>query len=67
MNGDLKQNKKGKNISGELSLIIFSFFATISVAELITSLIKGVYPAKILFFPVLVLAGLALLFTSEEN
>ena len=47
-----------KNISSDLSLIIFSFLAMLSVAELITSLIKGVYPARMIFFPVLFMAGL---------
>jgi Fe-S-cluster-containing dehydrogenase component/DMSO reductase anchor subunit len=51
-----------KNISSELSLIIFSFLATLSVATIITSLIKGVYPDKMIFSPVLILAVLASFF-----
>lgn len=51
-----------KNISSEVSLIIFSFLATLSVATIITSLIKGVYPDKMIFFSVLILAMLASFF-----
>ena len=51
-----------KNISSERSLIIFSFLATLSVVTIITSLIKGVYPDKMIFFPVLILAVLTSFF-----
>jgi hypothetical protein len=59
---DPKPAIKRKNISAELSLIIFSFLATISVSTIITSLIKGIYPEKMIFFPVLVMTGLVSFF-----
>ena len=52
----------GKNILDELSLILFSFLATISVAMTITSLIKGEFPGKKLFVPIVLLAGLVSFF-----
>jgi DMSO reductase anchor subunit len=52
------QNNKGKNISGEVSLIIFSFLATISVSVSVSSLIKGVFPDKLIFISLLVSTGL---------
>ena len=52
------QNKKRKNISAEVSLIIFSFLATISVSVLVSSLIKGVFPDKWTFISLLVCTGL---------
>jgi Fe-S-cluster-containing dehydrogenase component/DMSO reductase anchor subunit len=51
-----------KDISNELSLIIFSFLSTLSVATVITSFIKGVFPDKMIFIPVLLLAGLVSFF-----
>jgi len=51
-----------KNISAELSLIIFSYLATVSVATIITSFITGVFPEKKIFIPVLLLAGLVSFF-----
>ena len=59
---DIKQNKKGKNISDELSLIIFSFLATISVATIISSFIGGVFPDRSIFISVLVIAGIVSFF-----
>ena len=52
------QNKKEKNISGEVSLIIFTFLATMSVSVLVSSLIRGVFPEKWIFIPLLVCTGL---------
>ena len=52
------QNKNGKNISDELSLIIFSFLATISVATILSSFTDGVFPDRSIFFSVLVIAGI---------
>ena len=52
------KNKKRKNISTEVSLIIFSFLATISVSVLVSSLIKGVFPDKWIFISLLVCTGL---------
>jgi DMSO reductase anchor subunit/formate hydrogenlyase subunit 6/NADH:ubiquinone oxidoreductase subunit I len=54
----IEQSKKEKNISSEFSLIIFSFLSTISVAEILTSFIKGEFPEKKIFLPVLLIAGL---------
>ena len=54
--------KKHKNISPEFSLIIFSFLSTISVAEILTSFIKGEFPDKKIFLPVLLTAGLVSFF-----
>ena len=54
--------KKQKNISLEISLIIFSFLSTISVAEILTSFIKGEFPDKKIFLPVLLTAGLVYFF-----
>jgi len=55
---DQIKNKKEKNLSGEVSLIIFSFLATISVSVLVSSLIKGVFPDKWIFVPLLICTGL---------
>jgi Fe-S-cluster-containing dehydrogenase component/DMSO reductase anchor subunit len=49
---------KKRGISGEWSLILFSFFSTLSVATIITSIISGIFPNKILFFSIIILAGL---------
>lgn len=57
-----KPVKKGKNISGELSLIVFSFLTTLSVASIISSFFRGVFPERTVFIPVIVLAGLASFF-----
>ena len=59
---DQKPVKEEKNFSGELSLIIFSFLVTISVSTLISSLIRGVLPEKMIIIPMLILAGLASFF-----
>lgn len=56
------QNKKGKSISGEFSLVVFSFLATISVTLLISSFIKGLFPEKLLFIAVLAGSGIASIF-----
>ena len=53
---------KKKSISKELSLIVFSFLSTISVATLISSIFTGVYPERTVFITVIVLAGLASFF-----
>ena len=44
------------------SLLLFSFLSTFSVATLISSFIKGKFPEKMIFIPVLVLTGLISLF-----
>jgi Fe-S-cluster-containing dehydrogenase component/DMSO reductase anchor subunit len=48
----------GKNFLKEVSLILFSFLATVSVAATISSFIKGVYPGKMIFILIL-LAGIS--------
>jgi Fe-S-cluster-containing dehydrogenase component/DMSO reductase anchor subunit len=50
-------DKNPKNLTGELSLIAFSFLSTISVSTIISSFIKGIFPSKLIFIPVLLLAG----------
>jgi Fe-S-cluster-containing dehydrogenase component/DMSO reductase anchor subunit len=57
-----KPTIEGKNISKELSLIVFSFLSTLSVATVIASFIRGVFPEKVIFIPVLVVAGLVSFF-----
>jgi Fe-S-cluster-containing dehydrogenase component/DMSO reductase anchor subunit len=54
--------KKGRDTSGDLSLIIFSFFATISVALLISSFISEIYPDKWFFISLLLSTGLVSFF-----
>jgi Fe-S-cluster-containing dehydrogenase component/DMSO reductase anchor subunit len=51
-----------KKINEELSLIIFSFLAAISVSILIFSFVKGIYPAHNIFIPVLLLTGFISMF-----
>ncbi len=48
----------GKSISGELSLILFSFLSTLSVAIVISSFIMGVYPERTVFLLVNSLSAL---------
>lgn len=55
-------DKTEKKIDGELSLVIFSFLASISVSNLIFSFVKGVYPDNIIFIPVLFLMVIIPLF-----
>lgn len=59
---DSGDNKTKKNISGELSLIIFSFLATISVSIIVSSFLKGVFPDISIFIPVLLATGIISLF-----
>jgi anaerobic dimethyl sulfoxide reductase subunit B (iron-sulfur subunit) len=54
--------EKEKNIKGEWSLVAFSFLTLLSVSEILTSLIRGVFPYKILFLSLIILAGLSSLF-----
>jgi Fe-S-cluster-containing dehydrogenase component/DMSO reductase anchor subunit len=51
-----------KNINNEISLVIFSFLATISVSILIFSFVRGVYPLNSIFIPVSFLPGFISLF-----
>ncbi len=50
--------EKERVIQGEWSLIAFSFLTTLSVTIAISSLIRGIFPKKLLFFPIIVIAGL---------
>lgn len=59
---DKKPDLQEKNVSDEISLLIFSFLATISVSILIFSIVKGVYPLNGSFIPVLLLPGFISLF-----
>jgi len=59
---DSKSEPDKKSVRAEVSLIIFSFLSTLSVASLISSFIKGEYPDKLIFTIVLFLAGLSSLF-----
>ena len=59
---DSGENKKRKNISGELSLIMFSFLATISVSIIVSSFFKGIYPDSSIFIPVLLATGISSVF-----
>jgi Fe-S-cluster-containing dehydrogenase component/DMSO reductase anchor subunit len=45
------------NISGESSLILFSFLTTISVSVLINSFIRGIFPSGPIFIPLLIITG----------
>lgn len=56
----LQQNERG--ITGEWSLIAFSYLTTLSVATIITSLVNGFFPDRILFTSIIILAGLLSLF-----
>jgi len=58
----VKQNRNDKNIKGELSLVIFSFLTTLSVALVHSSFIKGIYPEKYTFLVMLATAGTCSLF-----
>lgn len=50
------------SIKGEWSLVAFSFLTTLSVAKIISSLIEGIFPDKIKFIPVIMIAGLVSMF-----
>ena len=58
----LKPNQTVKNVSGELSLIAFSYLATISVATVISSLLSGVFPEPIFFISLLFITGFVSIF-----
>jgi Fe-S-cluster-containing dehydrogenase component len=57
-----KSIQKKLNIDGEWSLVIFSFLTTISVAIVLSSLIKGNFPDKFLFLSILLFAFVFSLF-----
>jgi Fe-S-cluster-containing dehydrogenase component len=54
--------ERDRSIRGEWSLVAFSFLTTLSVAAIISSLINGIFPDKLLFLSIIVLAGLFSLF-----
>jgi Fe-S-cluster-containing dehydrogenase component len=56
------RKRQKKNIAPELSLIIFSFLATISVSIIAISFLKGLYPKDYIFVPVLLATGITSLF-----
>jgi DMSO reductase anchor subunit len=47
-----------KPIKSDVSLLLFTFLSTFSVANLISSFIQGKFPEKMIFVPVLLLAGI---------
>jgi len=57
-----KQEIHPKNISQEISLIIFSFLSVLSVATLITAFIQGTFSGNMISVTVLFLAGIVSLF-----
>ena len=52
----------GNLLIKDWSLVIFSFLSTISVSTVISSVIKGVFPGKILFLLTIIVAGLVSFF-----
>jgi Fe-S-cluster-containing dehydrogenase component/DMSO reductase anchor subunit len=54
--------ERDRSIRGEWSLVAFSFLTTLSVAAIISSLINGIFPDKLLFLSIIALAGLFALF-----
>ena len=57
-----KSENTKKSINSEISLLLFSYLSTFSVATLISSFLKGKFTDKMIFIPVLILAGLISLF-----
>jgi len=51
-----------KRFTKDWSLVIFSFLITISVATIISSVIRGVFPDRILLFSTTIIAGLVSVF-----
>jgi Fe-S-cluster-containing dehydrogenase component/DMSO reductase anchor subunit len=54
--------EKQKGLTTEWSLMLFSFFSTLSVATLISSFIKGIIPNKILLISMILVSGAISLF-----
>lgn len=54
--------EREKTLSGDWSLAAFSFVSTISVAILVSSFFKSIFPDKLIFTSLLVLAGTISLF-----
>lgn len=59
---EAKSEHTTRSITSDISLLLFSFLSTFSVATLISSFIKGEFPEKMTFIPVLILAGIISLF-----
>ena len=59
---ETKSEHTTRSITSDISLLLFSFLSTLSVATLISSFIKGEFPEKMTFIPVLLLAGFISLF-----
>ncbi|MBE3093440.1 MAG: dimethyl sulfoxide reductase anchor subunit, partial [Actinobacteria bacterium] len=57
-----KLGAKERGMAGEWSLFAFSFLTTLSVATIISSFINGIFPEKILFVSIIILAGIISLF-----
>ncbi len=47
-----------KSIASELSLVVFSFFTTLSVSVLISSFVRGIFPKAYLFISLILAAGI---------
>jgi len=57
-----KSYTKEKDMTGKWSLFAFSFLTTLSVATIISSFINGIFPEKILYVSIIILAGIISLF-----
>lgn len=55
---DYRQSNKSRNISGELSLLFFSFFSMLSVALVMSSFLNETFPDKWLFMFLLATSGI---------
>lgn len=62
ISSEYRSDREPKNISSEISLLIFSFLAVLSVAVTISSLIMGIFPEKMLIVPLLSITVLASFF-----
>ena len=58
----IASDERETGLRNEWSLVVFSFLTTISVATLISSLIKGIFPDRTLFFLIIMVAGIVSLF-----
>ena len=53
-----ESEENGKNITGEWSLVCFSFLVTLSVSSIVSSLIRGDFPNLYFFIAVIFLSGI---------
>jgi DMSO reductase anchor subunit/ferredoxin len=58
----VKPENPEKILSSEISLVLFSFLATLSVAAFTSSVVKGLFPDLKLFLPLIMLTGIVSLF-----